>query len=506
MNENEYKSICNACDQVLLSSEAKLETIAIPWLHIIREHPVFINNYTKLLQPKKKRFSLISQISYIRKSLSNSIKHFINVILSKQRFSCSFISNDKPIDVLFISHLLNASQANQEIDFYFGDCANKVLAHGKLVTIAFINHTSSKNTIINNEKSVGLIPRIIFSNSLCIKDEFNLWLRLIKESLRLKRCSKFEKSNLVKMVYRRAADEALSHGSFGALRMSIQISELVNKIKPKTIIVTYEGHAWERIVFSSARSANPNIQCIAYQHAMLFPLQHAIQRNLSSSYNPNHILTSGLHAKKRLKVAECLDGIPISVLGKNRITKQGASCKDKLNVKGNNSSPTILVLPEGIPCECHILFDFALAFSNSHPKVNFIWRLHPVINYDDLTKENRKLSRLPDNVVLSDMSLNEDISSSDFALYRGSTSIIDAARSGLIPIYLKSDESMTIDPLEGLCNNEHKIKNIIDLENLMLLYEELASDEKDKYIKEIIEYCEDIFVPLDCNELIKILV
>ena len=51
-----------------------------------------------------------------------------------------------------------------------------------------------------------------------------------------------------------------------------------------------------------------------------------------------------------------------------------------------------------------------------------------------------------------------------------------------------------------------KIKNIIDLENLMLLYEELASDEKDKYIKEIIEYCEDIFVPLDCNELIKILV
>ena len=104
------------------------------------------------------------------------------------------------------------------------------------------------------------------------------------------------------------------------------------------------------------------------------------------------------------------------------------------------------------------------------------------------------------------MSLNEDISSSDFALYRGSTSIIDAARSGLIPIYLKSDESMTIDPLEGLCNNEHKIKNIIDLENLMLLYEELASDEKDKYIKEIIEYCEDIFGPLDCNELIKILV
>ena len=60
MNENEYKSICNACDQVLLSSEAKLETIAIPWLHIIREHPVFIKNYTELLQPQKKIFSLIS--------------------------------------------------------------------------------------------------------------------------------------------------------------------------------------------------------------------------------------------------------------------------------------------------------------------------------------------------------------------------------------------------------------------------------------------------------------
>jgi hypothetical protein len=50
-------------------------------------------------------------------------------------------------------------------------------------------------------------------------------------------------------VYREAAIQALSNSTANNLRLKMQISDLLRLVKPRFIMVTYEGHAWERLIF-----------------------------------------------------------------------------------------------------------------------------------------------------------------------------------------------------------------------------------------------------------------
>ena len=59
---------------------------------------------------------------------------------------------------------------------------------------------------------------------------------------------------------------------------------------PDYIITTFEGHAWERLVFRSAREVCPQVKCLAYQHAPIFKNQHSIRRFIGNTYEPDYTL------------------------------------------------------------------------------------------------------------------------------------------------------------------------------------------------------------------------
>ena len=58
-----YKEICKVCDEILLSPEANEVTVAIPILHVIREHPVFLKQYENLFA---KNFNKLNCQKYLR--------------------------------------------------------------------------------------------------------------------------------------------------------------------------------------------------------------------------------------------------------------------------------------------------------------------------------------------------------------------------------------------------------------------------------------------------------
>jgi hypothetical protein len=234
-----------------------------------------------------------------------------------------------------------------------------------------------------------------------------------------------------------------SGGTLGALRLGEQVAELVEKLRPKTIIVTLEGHSWERVVFATARNVLPTIYCVGYQHAALFNLQHAIKRPLGSVYDPNLILTSGTYAKEKLEEVLELKGIPIDVLGSIRSVQPTV-------ITNNSNMKTCVVLPEGIESECNLLFEFSLDCAILLPDIEFIWRLHPNMSYAMLIKRNSKLRKLPSNVTISFASLDKDLARCEWALYRGSTSVLQAIAAGANPIYLGQPTEISIDPLYEL--------------------------------------------------------
>lgn len=432
--------------------------MAIPWLHVLREHPSFLKDYEGLFLP------------------SNILGNLVNAVVIKTRNNVGWLrqlwralwSNGEPwsaskelltrVDVLLVSHLLNDADAGKTDDFYFGNLPETLGAGGHRIVVALIDHTVTPDPLRVQRWDRNLSPRILLSRMLDFQGELSLHRRLRRESSRLALLSRQEANGLLKKVFARASLEAMSGGARATLRMSEQISRLVEMIRPRIIMVTYEGHAWERVAFSAARKATAGVQCVGFQHAAIFRLQHAALRELGPALDPDLILTAGSVSKRQIEVAMKAQVIPVRVLGSNRAfmgPKSGevnsSSIRDEFDTRSAAiAGHACLVIPEGIVSECLLLFEFSLSCAELMPNVRFIWRLHPLITPASIVKANPRLRLLPANVEFSQMGLEEDFRRASYVLYRGSTAVIKAASFGLRPIYLANAGEMSIDPLYEL--------------------------------------------------------
>ena len=445
-----------------MAGGATIHTVAIPWLHVIREHPAFLEKYANLLHRSRKTQRITD---YLRSTCRGLVKHASQVIRCVQSNGRAlFYSNriTKKVDYLFVSHVLSLSQSAQPCDFYFGDVPDKLAAQGFSVAIALINHTGHRGSLFVTQWKESDVPRVILSHSLPLCDEVRLYQRLRKESNRLKAEAMRQSSSLEHMVYLRSAEEALSSGTLGAMRVASQIGHLVAHTYAKTVVLTHEGHAWERAVIATARRVNPSVRCIGYQHAAVFRLQHALRRNLSSEYNPDQIVTAGIAGKKQLEGSPRLEKIPIRVLGSNRTIcpKTEKPSLKKPIPKQRRKEYVCLVLPEGIPSECNNLFNFSIACSKALPNIRFIWRLHPIVDFQKLCYDNWQLRILPAGIRISGESLDNDLAQSNMVLYRGSTAAVQAVAAGLRPIYLQLKNEMSIDPMHEMQKHITYVKDV----------------------------------------------
>ena len=492
---------------MLLAPDSTIERVAIPWLHVIREHPVFLVNYVDLFEPANGLKEIVRKWWRVFRRKAGWLRQILMSLLAdgKPWFGSEDLSSG--IDVLFVSHLLNPSQAGQKDDFYFGGLPNEMVERGHSTLIALINHSGQAAVHLADKWNGSSVPRVILSGSLRFLEEAALRRRLKKESLRLRKLAEKGEPGLSRRILVRASEEALSSGSLTALRMASQFGTLADKLKPKAIVATHEGYAWERMAFAVARSVHPNVRCIGYQHAALFRLQHAIRRNLAPEYNPDQILTAGIVSKDQLQHAHGLKGIPVSVLGSNR-TFKGDIINSEYRMHPSQVLPSdnlaCLVIPEGIESERNLLFEFSLACAQASPDIQFIWRLHPIVTFKTLLAQNPKLRHLPKNIVLSRATLEDDIARCRWALYRGTTAIVKAVAC-LRPIYLQLPGEMTIDPLYELKDWRLVIRT--SEEFIQAIH--IDSDDKNGGLKKIQQeaytYCERFYEPFNVAALVKAL-
>ncbi len=509
MNEELYRSLCAACDRVLLAADSTIERVSIPWLHVVREHPIFIKNYNEILENKSDVKEAIRRWPRLIRNkvwwlfqLSKSIRSDGKLWHGPQVF-------DLQTDILLVSHLINFSHAGQSDDFYFGNLPNQLVKQGHNVVVALINYTGQPATKLVTKWVDGSVPRVILSGALGVKDELTLHDQLKKEAARLSQLALMESPGLFRRVLKRAAEEALSGGAHSTLRMSKEINALVSKMRPKLIVVTHEGHAWERIFFASARRAYSSVRCIGYQHAAVFRLQHALSRKLTSQYNPDHILTAGSISKFQLENAPDLKGIPISILGSNRclnrvkiIAEREALAMERYD---NSMGRVCLVIPEGTPSECQILFNFSLLCAQSCPEIQFIWRMHPILPFESLKSQNGNFQNMPINITISRQTIEEDIARSRWALYRGSTAIIQAVVAGLRPIYLAIPDELTIDPLHEVGAGRVIVKSVAEFHEAILLDHDVPKTQLGLEFQKTQKYCENFFTPFNLGNLLVLI-
>lgn len=497
MNEEQYRALCAECDRLLQAPDSTLERIAIPWLHVVREHPVFLESYAALYESGSGIGGVARRWLRFLRSRVDRLRLFVRAVRSKGREWHGPAALPRSADVVFVSHLLNPAQAGQETDFYFGDAPAAIAANHRPL-IALINHTGERGAALVRQWKADAVPRVILSRTLRLKDEISLRARLKKEATRLKALARKEAPGRARRIVARASEEALSPGSLAAMRLFVQVRALVARFQPKAIVLTHEGHAWERVAFAAARSVRPDVRCIGYQHAALFRLQHAIRRPLAAQYNPDEILTAGAVGKAQLEGSPALRGVPVDVVGSIR----GLQANSKLRGAQGTRELACLVLPEGIPGECNLLFEFSLACARRCPEIQFIWRLHPILSYSSLARRNRVLRSLPNNVRLSRAPLDADAAICRWALYRGTTAIVQAASAGVRPVYLALPDEMTVDPLYELQNWRVTVRSIPEFEDLLRADVRAPAPAADPAKRTAEAYCDDFFVPFDYRAMI----
>ncbi len=504
MNEEEYIELCETCDHVLFLPNSTIERVGIPWLHVIREHPIFLSNYTELFANLNGVNRVAVHFTRILKYIVSWIKHFIFTSRSSR---LNFGGSDKirkQTDILFVSHILNSSQAGKHEDFYFDLVPSELNSMGFTTAIALINHSQEPEMFIVDKWISSDVKRIVLSKSLGIMGDLKLFRRMLKESVSLAKFSKMERPGLLKDVLRRASVEALSGSTRNSLRIHQQIANLCIQLKPKAIVVTHEGHAWERIAFAAARESSTFVKCIGYQHSTLFRLQHSIRRNLSGKFNPDIIMTSGLIAKCQLEKVSNLNGVQLSILGSKRNFSRINTLKSSLK-RVEGLEDICLVLPEGELSECNLLFEFSKACALKCPSIQFVWRLHPLIDFEFIVRQNSKFKNLPPNITLSVSLLEDDISVSRWALYRGTTTIVQAVGNSVQPIYLQVPGEMTIDPLYEIDDWKIKVKDVADFEEAIKLKEGFSQQNSIIQKESLMTYCESVFLKFNSDAIVSFL-
>ena len=461
-------------DKVLIHKDSNQYIVANTYLHVLKAHPEFLKKYNLSKQVKIWLFVKSRLVSVIR---------ILQSILNKKNYNTQIQSIQS--DILFVTHLNNSQQMLRDSDSYFGDLPNQLLQHGMDSSIALINHIKINNQRTSRVWKDSKVHRFILNSSLDFLSEIKLHFSQRKAKKQLKCILK--DLRISKALVKDILHHHLSTDTFNTHRIAMQVADLVRKTGAKFIVTTYEGDAWERLVYYYAREANPNIKCFGYQHAAVFKHQHAIKRPLEKNYNPDVILTSGIIAKDIFEKSQ-IESAEIACLG---------SYKHRMPNLTTGEAQCCLVLPEGLVSECLILFKLSLGYAKQYPDQQFIWRLHPLLNFDDIRRYGFSLNSLPCNIHLSENSLDEDIQKCDSALYRGSTAIVNAINAGLKPIYYKqSADELSIDPIYQQQQGKETVRN----QNELHLAFNKNIDAKTR--QKLQDFAQDFYTPLNVNALL----
>ena len=474
MIEDRFQELCKVFDRILKKAPTP-EIIANNYLHIFNLDSESLAKYDA---SKIKNFWLS-----IKFRLVAIIRLFHSIYDKNYYFGRQ---QNVRSDILFVSHITNSEQLLQDNDSYFGFMPDKLLKKKVNSSIALIMHNKINNKKVLNRFVDRDIPRFLLSSSLDFLSEIKLYLSQRKSKKQLRSNLKdFQVDNkLAKDILR----YHLSPSTIQANRIAIQVARIVNETESKFLITTYEGHPWERLVYYYARKINPNIKCFGYQHAAVFKYQHAIKRPLGKEYDPDVVLTSGLIAKDILNKSPMRD-YKIVCIG---------SPKHPPNAIMTNKKKTCLVVPEGLISECLILFKLSLTYAKRHQDQKFIWRLHPLVSFENLKKHNDIYNHLPNNIHLSNDDLDEDIKKCDSVLYRGSTAVVKAINAGLKPIYYQQNaHELCVDSIY-----QHKRgKEIVNNQKELNLALNKNIDMKTKQVLQV--FAQDFYTPLDTEILIS---
>ncbi|RYD84782.1 MAG: hypothetical protein EOP84_04530 [Verrucomicrobiaceae bacterium] len=469
----------------ILKSNSEPAFLANPYLHPRNTHPATLSVYEPFLARQAEPSSFLSSVLSGVHALVNSVcDRGIRDLRDQVR---------GPVHFLFVSHLLRPEQLQTGQDIYYADLPYTLAKSGLSSGVALIDHTGIAPAVLEPHWAAQGVPRFLLPRTMSFHEELGYSIALSRAGRRLRHWKSGDVDQ--DAVAQRAAAHASSGAARAALRIGNQLAKLVEHTGARILVMTYEGHAWERLAMLLARRVRPDLVCVCYSHAVLFPKPHAMTASLGPSMDPAVILTPGSITRDKLTKLVHMADTSVDVLGSVR---RGHA------LSAHDRPARCLILPEGLVSECLPLISVALEAARLLPDVSFMIRLHPILSKNELLEAAPHFHLLPANVEWSAQApLVEDLSASRWMLYRGSSAVFQGVEAGLKPFYLDLPQDLSpIDPLLGLAVWRSRITSGRELAAALRSPVDIAADKADLAVAR--SYCEDYFAPLNPSILVDI--
>ena len=202
MKEHQYIKVAKLTDEILMSQSSSPARVAIPWMHVIREHPEFLRSYESLFFSDETLIDYFKNYkSFLRKILSLMYVILKSIFSSNSRLWSKTIQKLPEIDVIFVSHLLNKSQYyNKDDDFYFSNLPSKIIQCGYSALTVLLNHTGKELFNRSNRSNNNSQSRLVLPSTMSfLKELKNLMILWIE--YRDLRKQGFIENNLLKKKY-----------------------------------------------------------------------------------------------------------------------------------------------------------------------------------------------------------------------------------------------------------------------------------------------------------------
>lgn len=285
------------------------------------------------------------------------------------------------------------------------------------------------------------------------------------------------------------------------LKLVNNIESILNDYSNNTqcIVFTFEGHAFERMLIEICKKKK--IKSIGYFFSVIRQLKTNIFYKFPKFLMPDDIFTTGSVVKNYFKKNSTkIQNIHMVGSGRKFLNK-------KFNIKRILSSETcnILICPEGLYTETDIMFNLGLSLSQKKTKFNFNFRIHPELkqNKKYMGNLNNRIKNFR-NFKISNNSLDDDINHNHILIYRGSSICVNGVLGGMVPIYYKLHNEISLDPLFEI--NQFKAEN----ESQILRYIDLLRLHKNKKklnnkMKSLMNYCKLYYENFDEKNILKYL-
>jgi hypothetical protein len=415
--------------------------------------------------------------------------------LLKKLFNKNYLYDDikkvKKAQICFISHYIGNEIKDKDYDFYYGSLF-KNLKIKLPFYVLMINHTEESLAEIQKKFKKSKINRVYINSNFNLFYDFFKLLQIIKEYFffSITSFNKFKVLNRIKLNF----NLKFFLKSRFTYKISNQIINVLDKSKNLNyLMTTFEGNAFERIIFNYCKKKN--IKSFAYFFSVIREYKNNIYYSLAKNYEPDMIFTFSNVAKKDLLYNS--PHTKIKILGSNKNSLK--EYKFNLLKKKNKKKTTILVCPEGVLTETNKILELINKEIFNNSKFQFIFRIHPVLDFFKYSKKNQ----INKNIIFSkERNIKNDFKKSDIILYSGSSVCIQAIKHGLVPIYFRDKNyDFSLDPL-------YKINKIIVYDAVHLkskinyILKNRFNDSFNFEIDKIKSYSNDYFQELNQDVLI----